>query len=209
LQHDHTAEVHRGERSVDDGAVDDPVYVVEAVAKDCYPGGDWYAGDNEGVHYREQVGEGPLDWRVEQEPHRYERGRVSEPFELLALLPRRAAETDHQARRRGEDQCDVRPEKNGVDGVRDRPQGLDGKRIRDTPTVHDIARRERAQGGQHRQQGKSDPRDQVPTWRDRPAVGEVQRQEDEGQDGSHPTNSLDTNNMAPVSGSEPGSAMMP
>ena len=55
---DHAAEVdqdqHRCERAVDEGAVDDQVYVVEVVLEDRYTHGDGYAEEGGDPH---QVGE--------------------------------------------------------------------------------------------------------------------------------------------------------
>src|SRR3712207_7550492 len=52
----------RRERAVDQGAVDDHVYVVEAVPENSHPGGDRdHSGEDESIHNLKEVGDCSLD----------------------------------------------------------------------------------------------------------------------------------------------------
>src|SRR5215211_5412251 len=97
LQHDDANEVEcdqrDGKRAIDEGTVDDNVYVVEAIAKDGYPNRDRDGRD----HGYENRITGPLEPEGRVYHRRYDvckeeadnccRSCVSEPFDLLTLYP--------------------------------------------------------------------------------------------------------------------------
>jgi hypothetical protein len=113
LQGNHAAYVeenqHSGERGVNEGAIDDEVYLVEAILEHRDGRRDGHAGER---HDKAEVEE--LDECVGLRQRRFnaELGNqdedhhdacVGDPLELPSLLPPRTAEPDYDGERRGED----------------------------------------------------------------------------------------------------------
>ena len=105
LQAHHAAHVDQhergGERRVDQRAVDDHVYVVEAVAQDGDARRDGQPGQRQQPHEESQIGGQPL----RQENRRaqtcaHESRGIGEPLELLAFDAAGPAKADDQRGRR-------------------------------------------------------------------------------------------------------------
>jgi hypothetical protein len=135
LKGDHAGSVHHGEgdgqAAVDEGAVDDQVDVVEAVAQDGDAGGDGNGGDEQRVENREQVRERILDRGVDEEPDGQDGGGVGEPLELLSFLAHRTEEANDEAPRRREDQGYIPNQHDDLERFHEGPQRFDPQRVLD------------------------------------------------------------------------------
>src|SRR5918995_52747 len=115
---------HQRERAVDEGAVDEDVYIVEAMPEDGDADSHVKTRERHGPKYAQQR-EAKREEHVADDPHTDQRGDVGQPFQLLALYTSGLPIPQHQRESRDHDrgENDVHTGRsNDDDNVADRAQ---------------------------------------------------------------------------------------
>jgi hypothetical protein len=186
--HEHVdADDDGGQSAIDQGAVYEEVYVVEAVAQDRDADGHVEASEGcgleDGVPYAGQV---PAEEAGEDEAPAEQGGGVGEPFDLLPLHPGRVAIAEHQRELREERTAEDHEHPRDDQRQDNRPRRpANGKRVLDRRHAA-LARHEGAEEQAHRTRRHGGPRYEPPARRRQPAVREEQQEERREGGPQHP-----------------------